>query len=296
MTKGMMIHTDGSRVLIRRKTRVRPYMLVFYLLLLLSAVIVLVPFWWTVSTSFEKITSYAMPYPPRFWPQTFTMLNYTLVTTNMDMWLYLKNTVFVALIDLALQLFTASLAGFVFSKGRFPGKNVLLLLVLSNMMVPFETRLMPVYQIIRGLGLNNTYMGIVLPGVMTNAFNIFLIKKFCDDLPYELLEAGIIDGANKPRIYLSIFLPLMGPVLATLAVLAIMASWNDLLWPIIVANKTTMHTVQVGLSIMTNNPALQSHAGMATAASVLSIVPLALVFIFMQRYIVQSVAATGIKQ
>lgn len=285
-----------AKVLKVSRPRYRPFMLLFYLLLLIVAVIIIIPFWWTCTTSFEKITTYAMPYPPKFWPENFTWFNYQLVLTNLDMGLYLKNTGIVTLLDAVLQVITASLAGFVFSKGRFPGKNMLLLLVMSNMMVPFETKLMPVYQMIRALGLNNTYLGIVLPGVLTNAFNIFLIKKYCDDLPYELLEAGVVDGASKGRIYVSIFLPLMGPIVATLTVLTVMNTWNDLLWPVIVANKTSMHTVQVGLSIMTNDSAQQSHAGMATAASVLSILPLAAVFIFMQRYIVQSVAATGIKQ
>lgn len=291
---GQVLARAGTRA----PTRFKPYMLVFYAFLLLGVVIVLVPIWWMVSTSFDKLNSLAMPMPPRFWPARPSWFNYELVLNNMDMGRYLKNTGIVVAMDAVLQVFTASLAGFVFSKGRFPGKPFALILIMSNMMIPFETRLMPVYQFIRFLGLNNSYLGIVLPGVMTNAFNIFMIKKFCDDLPYELLESGVVDGASKFRIYWSIFLPLMSPILATLVVLTVMNSWNDLLWPLIVANNPKMYTVQVGLSIATNNSAdpASKHAGMATAASVLSILPLAVVFVFMQRYIVQSVAATGIKQ
>lgn len=296
MAKQETMSPVQQRVYVKRHRRIKPFVIVYYLLLTIAAIIVIVPFWWTLATSFEKITTYAMPYPPRFWPTNFTMFNYELVTINMDMPLYLKNTTIVAVMSAVLQVFTASIAGYVFSKGRFPGKSIILLLIMSNLMIPFETKLMPTYQIIRGLGLNNTFMGIVLPGILTNAFNIFMIKKYCDDLPYELLESGVVDGASKFRIYWSIYLPLMGPVIATLIVLTVMNAWSDLLWPVIVANKTSMYTVQVGLSIMTNDPSLQSHAGMATAASVMSILPLAIVFIFMQRYIVQSVAATGIKQ
>lgn len=298
VTKSMLTRADGTTRLVRQRVRVKPYMLVFYALLLIGVIVVLVPIWWMVSTSFDKMKSLAMPTPPRFWPKTPSWMNYELVLGNMEMGRYLRNTGIVVVLDALLQVFTASLAGFVFSKGRFPGKSFVLLLIMSSMMVPFETKLMPVYQFIRFLGLNNTYLGIVLPSVLTNAFNIFMIKKFCDDLPYELLESGVVDGASKFRIYFSIFLPLMGPIIATLVVLTVMNAWNDLLWPLIVANKPQMYTVQVGLSIATNNQAdaTSKHAGMATAASVLSILPLAVVFIFMQRYIVQSVAATGIKQ
>lgn len=298
MASQLLTRADGSTKTVRQRVRVRPYMVVFYALLLLGVVIVAVPIWWMVSTSFDKLNSLAMPTPPRFWPATPSLFNYQLVLNNMEMVQYLTNTVIVVVLDALLQVFTASMAGFVFSKGRFPGKPFALLLIMSSMMIPFETKLMPVYQFIRLLGLNNTYLGIVLPGVLTNAFNIFMIKKFCDDLPYELLESGVVDGANKFRIYFSIFLPLLGPIIATLVVLTVMNSWNDLLWPLIVANKPSMYTVQVGLSVATNDTsgAASKHAGMATAASVLSILPLAIVFIFMQRYIVQSVAATGIKQ
>ena len=296
MASSVLHLADGTTKKVKERVRFKPFMALFYFILLVSAAIVIIPFWWTCTTSFEKITSYAMPYPPQFWPTTFTWFNYELVLNNIEMGLYLKNTTIVALLDALLQVLTATVAGFAFSKGRFPGKSLLLLFIMSNMMVPFETKLMPIYDIIRAMKLNNTYMGIVLPGIMTNAFYVFLIKKYCDDLPYELLEAGVVDGANKFRIYVSIFLPLMGPVIATLVVLTIMNTWNDLLWPVIVSNKPSMYTVQVGLSIMTNDTAQQSHAGMATAASVLSILPLAAIFIFMQRYIVQSVAASGIKQ
>ena len=279
----------------RKKFRFQPAFLVFYSILILTSVIVIIPFWWTIATSFEKMTSYAMPYPPKFWPNTFTFFNYELVFKNTDLLLYLRNTIFLAVINVILQISTASLAGFTLSKGRFPGKNVMLLVIMSCMMVPFETKLMPTYEIIQGMKLGNTYLGVVLPGVLTNAYNIFLIKKFCDDLPYELLEAGTVDGANKMTIFTRIYLPLLGPILATLTVLCVMGTWNDLLWPIIVCSKPEMYTIQVGLSVMSNS-SQQAHAGMATAASVISILPLSLVFIFMQRYIVQSNAVSGIKQ
>lgn len=280
---------------IKHKRHFKISVLIFYTILIFNAFIVIIPFWWTMSTSFEHITTYAMPYPPKFWPENFTLFNYQLVTQNMDILLYMKNTLIVVFLNAVLQIIISSMAGFALSKGKFPAKNVFLLIIMSNMMIPFETKLMPTYDIIRILGLTNTYSGIVLPGIMTGAFNIFLVKKFCDDLPYQLLEAATIDGAGKFRIYWQIYLPLLGPALATLTVLCTMGTWNDLLWPIIVCSKPAMYTIQVGLSVMTNS-AQQAHSGMTTAASILSILPLTLIFIFMQRYIVQSIAVSGIKQ
>ena len=204
------------------------------------------------------------------------------------------NTMIIVLLSVALTLAISTLTGFCFSKGRFKGKGILLLIILSNMMIPFETKLMPTFLFVRALGLTNTFMGVVLPGVLTTAMYIFFIKKFCDDLPNDLYEAGVIDGAGKFRIYWQIFLPLMGPVIATITILNIMGCWNDLLWPLIILTKSNMKTIQIGLSIYSDQNV--QHAGVATAMSVISVLPLTAMFIFLQKYIVQSIAATGIKQ
>ena len=164
------------------------------------------------------------------------------------------------------------------------------------MMVPFEIKLMPIYNIVKGMGLNNNFLGVILPGVMTNAMFIFFIKQFCDNLPNDLYEAGVIDGANKVRIYAQIFLPLMGPVVATLVVLDVVNVWNDLLWPMIVLTDVNLSTIQLGLVRYNTGANGQVHAGIQTALSVLSVLPLAIVFCFMQKYIVQSIAASGLKQ
>lgn len=287
--------TNGKTIKVHEKIRFRPYMAVFYVLLVIFAAIVIVPIWWMVANSFETIRSYAFPNPPNFWPKNFTWNNYKLVMMNTSIMANLKNSAAVTGLDVVLNLFIASIAGFVFSKGRFPGKKVLLLMIMSSMMVPFEIKLMPIFNIIQTMGLNNTYLGASLPGSLTAAFNIFMIKKFCDDLPDALLESAVVDGASKFRTFLQIYLPLMGPIIATLTVTTVMASWNDLLWPMIVLSKTEMRTVQVGLSSLTNST-FGPHSGMTCAASCLSILPLAVIFVFMQKYIVQSVAATGIKQ
>lgn len=268
----------------------------YYAVLILMGLIILLPFVWLVSTSFDYFKSYSLPFPPRLLPKDWSVFNYQMALLNVPILRYLKNTVLIVILDVILNVFVATLTGFCISKGKFPGKNLIMIFILSNMMVPFETKLMPIYQIIKSFGLNNQFMGVILPGVMTNAMFIFFVKKFCDDLPNDLYEAGVIDGAGRFRIYAQLFLPLMKPIVATIIVLDVVNVWNDLLWPMIVLNKGELYTLQIGLVLYNANANGQVHAGIAVALSILSVIPLAIVFTVMQKYIVQSIAFSGIKQ
>ena len=281
-----------------KNKRVEIFRIVYYTFLTISAIIILVPIFWMLSASFDRINTYELPFPPRFLPGNPSLFNFTLVIKNMRILTFIKNTVIVASLSVALQLLIVPLAGFAFSKGRFPLKALILLAIMSSMMVPFETRIMPIFLLMRQWNLSNTYLGVILPNVMTSAFFIFLLKKAFDDLPNDLMESAYIDGASRLRIYAQIYLPLVGPMLATMVVLDVLAVWNDLLWPMIITNKVNNSTIQVGLAMFASGSAdnISRHAGMASAASMLSILPLALVFIFCQRYIVQSIAVSGIKQ
>ena len=274
------------------------FRVIYYAVLIFSAIIILVPIIWMLSASFDRINSYELPFPPRFLPANLSLFNFELVIKNMRILTFIRNTVVVALLSVALSLLIVPLAGFAFSKGRFPLKTVILLAIMSSMMVPFETRIMPIFMLMRSWKLNNTYLGIILPGTMTSAFFVFLLKKAFDDLPNDLMESAYIDGASRLRIYLQIYLPLVGPMLATMVVLDVLGVWNDLLWPMIIVNKINISTIQVGLAMFASGSAdnISRHAGMASAASMLSILPLAIIFIFCQRYIVQSIAVSGIKQ
>ncbi len=269
---------------------------VYYTVLTIFSLSILLPFFWLVSTSLDKMDTYSLPFPPRLLPHNFTFFNYELALQNIPILEYLLNTVIIVLISVALNIFISSISGFALSKGRFPGKNIILLFILSSMMVPFESKLLPTYSIINEIGLSNNFLGVVLPGVMTNAMFIFFIKNFCDSLPSDLYEAGVIDGAGKFRIYAQIFLPLMGPVIATLIVLDVIGVWNDLLWPMVVLTDSNLQTIQLGLVRYNTGSNGAVHAGINTALSIMSILPLSLVFCFMQRYIVQSIAASGMKQ
>jgi len=267
---------------------------VYYCVLGFAAIVTIIPFVWMSSTSFDRVYTYELPYPPRFIPANPSMFNYEIAFMNMPLLRYMINTMVIVILSVILTVAISTITGFCLSKGRFKGKGIILLIILTNMMIPFETKLLPTFNFIHMFGLVNTYLGVVLPGVLTTAMYIFFIKKFCDDLPNDLFEAGIIDGAGKFRIYFRIFLPLMGPVVATIIILVVMGCWNDLLWPLCVLTRTEMKTIQIGLSMYSNQDV--RHAGVATAMSVVSVLPLTALFIFLQKYIVQSIAATGIKQ
>lgn len=279
-----------------KKKKIKASMIVTYILLTIFALIIIVPFFWFVSTSFDYVKSYSLRFPPRLWPEEFSTFNYKMAITNVPMLNYLKNTIVIVALSAVLNILTATLAGFTLSKGKFPGKTVILMVILSNMMVPFETKLLPMYQIIRMIGLNNTALGVVLPGVLTNAMYIFFVKTFCDGLPDDLYEAGRVDGAGIIKIYGKIYFPLLTPIIATIIVLDAINVWNDLLWPMVVLTQQKGYTVQIGLQMYNAGASGTTHAGTALALSVISIVPLSIIYVFCQKYIVQSIAFSGIKQ
>ena len=285
-----------SAVRYDEKRRFHGYHVLYYGFLTVMALAILIPFVWLISTSFDRLKTYSLPFPPRLLPKTPTLFNYQMALNNVPIIKYLLNTLCILVLNVAMSLFVSTLSGFVFSKGQFKGKKLLFILVLSSMMIPLETKLMPMYNVVRAFGLSNSFLGVALPGATTCSMYIFFIKQFCDDLPYDLFEAGVIDGAGKFRIYWRIFLPLMGPVIATIVVLDVVSVWNDLLWPMIALTDNNLSTIQLGLVRYNSGASGQVHAGIQTALSVLSVLPLAVVFCFMQRYIVASIAATGIKQ
>lgn len=279
-----------------RKKKVKPATVVSYVILTIFALIVLVPFIWFVSTSFDYVKSYSLRFPPRLIPKEFSTFNYKMAFSNVPMLSYLKNTVIIVALSAVLNVITSTLAGFALSKGKFPGKKIVLVFILSNMMVPFESKLLPIYSTIRNMGLNNNALGVVLPAVLTNAMYIFFVKTYCDGLPDDLYEAGKVDGAGILTIYGKIYFPLLTPIIATIVVLDAINVWNDLLWPMIVLTKQSSYTVQIGLQMYNSGASGTTYAGTALALSVISIIPLSIIYIFCQKYIVQSIAFSGMKQ
>jgi multiple sugar transport system permease protein len=204
----------------------------------------------------------------------------------------LFNSLLVAGLTTLGQLVTCSMAAYAFSRMRFRGSNVLFLLYLATLMVPRQVTITPLFILVRNLGWINSYSGLILPGLFS-AFGTFLLRQYFASLPRELEEAAFLDGASHWTVFTQVILPLAGPALATLAVFAFMASWNGFLWPLFVVRDPELMTLPVGLATLHGRYLTQWNLVMA--GSVITVVPMLIVYLLAQRYFVQGVVLSGIK-
>jgi multiple sugar transport system permease protein len=258
--------------------------------LALGALITAFPLIWMLLSS-VKPQSEAIDYPPRLLAQEPTFEYYVQLFTELDFGRYLVNTLIVVAIGAVGLLFMA-MAGYAFAKYDFRGKGGLFFLVLATMMIPVQVTMIPTYLILIGFKLTNTLVGIALP-TLVSGFGIFLFRQFMSTIPTELLEAARLDGAGEFRTFLTIVLPMSKPILAVQAVLAFIAGWNSFLWPLIIASDQNLYTLSVGLALLNQQLAVNPSLQMA-AASVM-VVPILIVFIIFQRYVVQGFALSGLK-
>jgi multiple sugar transport system permease protein len=266
---------------------------IVYAILILGTIVTLVPFLWAILTSF-KTASEIIRIPPTFFPQHWTLKSYITIFTDPQVPLlrFFFNSLFVAGMHVFITLFTSSLAGFIFAKYRFWGRNASFGFILAQMMVPFQVVMIPSYLILMKLHLVDSLWGLIIPG-MVDAFGIFLMRQFIEGVPNELIDAARIDGASEFRIYWNIILPQLGASLAALGIFNFMASWNDYLWPLIVI--TTRERRTLPLLLTWYNSAHGTRYDLTMAASVLVMLPILVVYIFFQRWIVKGVALTGFK-
>jgi len=262
-----------------------------HVLLAVGLVATIAPFLWMLSTSFKSSSS-IFTYPPQLIPSQFTLIHYKNLFEKIKFITYFKNSITIAFSITFLNLFLNSLAGFAFAKYRFPGKEKLFTLLLATMMVPGQVAMMPVFLILKNLGLLNTFMGLIIPGA-SGVFGIFFMRQFMLTIPNDLIDSARIDGCSEFRIYWNIMLPLCKPALATLAIFTFMGSWNEFLWPLIIMTKETMYTLPVALANL--NGQYNTEWGLLMAGSVVVLVPVLLVFICLQRYFMRGIALTGIK-
>jgi multiple sugar transport system permease protein len=264
-----------------------------YLILFSGLFFTLLPFVWMVLTSF-KPSSEILRTPPTFFPEKFTVESYKTILTDPTVPLarFYANSLFVSLSRVAITLFTSSLAGYVFAKFHFFGKNLYFALVLATLMIPFQVVMIPLYLILVKLHLINTLWGLIIPG-MVDAFGIFLIRQFVEGIPSELLEAARIDGASEFHIYWRIVLPQLGPALAALGIFTFMATWNDYLWPFIVITDHQKRTLPLILIWYNSQHGRRYDIGMA--AGVLVLIPIVIVYFLFQRWIVKGITMTGFK-
>ena len=222
----------------------------------------------------------------------FTLDNYVEGVESFDFIRYFANSVFVTTTATILTLIVNSMAAFALSKYEFPGRNAIFVLIISTLMVPLSVILVPVYLLIVSLGWNNQLIGVIIPTIATPT-GVFLLRQYMLTIPDELIESARIDGASEWRIYLQIILPLAGPALAVLAIFSVMWRWNDFLWPKIVLLRSEVFTLQVGLESFQGDLTIQPH--LILAMTVLTLLPITLVFGILQRYITTGIATTGMK-
>jgi multiple sugar transport system permease protein len=260
-----------------------------YLFLGLGALTMVIPFIWMVSTSL-KVIGEVFAYPPQWIPATPQWSNYVELFHVMPFRRYFLNTLYVSLADTALELTTCSLAAYAFARMEFPGRDKLFLMYLATMMIPGQVTLIPRFIIMRYLKWIDTYRALIIPAAFS-AFGTFLVRQYFLTLPPELDDAARMDGCSSFGIYWRVILPLATPILATLAIIAFMSRWNDLLWPLVIINSAEKRTLTVGLAAFvgeysTNWPALM-------AGTTLSILPILTVYVLGQNYFVRSIALTG---
>lgn len=264
---------------------------IIHLILISGAVTMMFPFLWSVLTSFKEQTE-STRFPPTFFPLSWHPENYIAAWQLVPWTRYFVNTIFVAGMTTFLVLLTSSLAAYAFARMEFRGKNVLFVLFLATMMIPAEVTLIPNFVIIKNLGWYNTYFALIVPWA-TSVFGIFLLRQFFLGLPGELYDAARIDGCSELRFFVQIALPLARPALITIALLTTLGTWNSLLWPLVVTGSEDMRLLQVGLT------AFQSETGsfynLQMAAAMFTTLPVIVLYFFLQRYFIETVAASGVK-
>jgi multiple sugar transport system permease protein len=275
-----------------RRSWVRPNRLLLYAILLLITLFFVLPLLWMVSTAFKD--ELAIYTDPGFIPKSPTLDNFKFVLTasgDTPVFRWLLNSIAVATVGTALTVLLTSLSAYAFARMEFRFKNFLFSFLIATLLLPSVMFLVPQFVIIAGLGLYNTLPAIMLPG-LAGVFGVFFMRQFFLGIPTELEEAAYVDGANRLKIFWSIILPLSGPALATLAVISFLGFWNDYLWPIIACQGAGC-TLPPGLRNFQGQ--YSAKYGLLMAGALLAAVPMIAVYIFAQRFIIQSVTSSGIK-
>jgi multiple sugar transport system permease protein len=265
--------------------------------LLVGSVLMVGPFLWAIGTSLKSPAD-VFASPPQLIPHPFTLHGYTDVFTVLPFPRYLLNSVIVSVSIVTLNVIFGTAAAYAFAKLRFPGRNLIFSALLITLMVPFQVNLIPLYRIMVDLhnvssliGVN-TYFGLIAPSAV-QVFGIFLMRQYISTIPDSILESARLDGASEMRILRSIIFPLARPAVATLAIFTFVTAWNDFLWPLIITNSENMRTLPVGLALLSRKNSVNWTDTMA--GTVLTILPMLLVFAVLQRRFVEGLTAGAVK-
>ena len=265
-----------------------------YGILIAGCILTLIPFVWTILASFKTHAEIIDPAQRTFLPRNFTFDNYTTIFNDPSLPLgrFYANSLFVALSNVAIHTFTSALFGYVFAKFNFRFKRLLFAYILATLMIPFQLTMIPSYLILLEFDLTNNLLGLVALSWF-NAFGIFLMRQFMQSIPDELLDAARVDGASEWQIFARIVLPQVLPALATFGVLVFISNWNSYLWPLIVLQDVEVRALPIILTWY--NDRHTSNLGLQMAASILIVMPILVVYLFLQRWVVRGFTLSGLK-
>jgi len=262
------------------------------LILAVAGVLLLMfPIYWMLRISVAG-TDELSSLPVSLWPRDWEWRNYVEPWAQYPFLRWTANSVVIAVVSVVATVLINLCAGYAFAKLRFPGRNLLFLLIISTLMVPVQVIMIPQFQIVVDLNLLNSLGGVILPR-LAEAFGLFMARQFFLSIPDELLEAARCDGAGHLRTFRSVVLPLSGPLIAVLVIFTFMWRWNEFVWPLIVLTDSNSYTLPVGLQFLIQQ--FSSNFGPLLAMSFLSILPMLIVFAIFQRYFVEGIARTGIR-
>lgn len=277
-----------------RKSRLTGTRAILFVVALVVAAAFAFPIYFMVTTSFKAETE-VFATPLHWLPHHFQGPgNYVHAFEIEPVARFLLNTTVVAVLDVSFTIFFSALAGYGFAKYRFTGNRILFYLVISTMMIPIQVLLVPLVIEMQNFGWNNTYLGLIVPGIL-NAFGVFMMRQFCYGIPDEILSAARIDGASEPRIFGQIVFPLLAPASAGLGIIIFVWAWNNFLWPLVIVQSKELTVLAVGLTAFSQPYEWLPMWTDAMAVSTLATLPVAMLFIFFQRYFVEGLTAAAVK-
>lgn len=284
-----MSHPHDPLPSIARRERLTRFAL--YGLLVIGALLALMPMLWMVSASLMP-TGEASTFPPHLLPSSATLSHYRDMFTRLSIGRYLFNSAFISIVVTGASLAINSAAGYAFAKLRFRGREKTFRFLSAGLVLPVQVAMLPLFLLLKNMHLINTYWGVIIPG-LASIFGIFLVRQYALSIPDEMLDAARVDGASEGRIFWSIVVPGILPILATLAIWTFLATWNDFMWPLIVLSDESHYTLPVALANLSGEHVQDTELMMA--GSVITVIPVMLVFLFLQRYYIQGVMAGSVK-
>ena len=275
----------------RRPGARRTGSVLIWIAVVLGAVAMIFPLYWMLATAIRPRSEVFQPVVSLI-PQVLTLENFGNIAQRHPFLTWVMNSTFIAVIAVVITVSANLLCGYVFAKFRFPGRDILFFAILGALMIPIQVILVPEFLVTSWLGLLNSPWGVILPRA-AEAFGVFMVRQFMVSIPDELIEAARLDGASEMRIFLRIVLPLSKPIIAVLVIFTFMWRWNDFAWPLVVLTDQELFTLPLGLNLLRGeaNP----DWGGVMALALISLLPMLLIFLIFQRYLVQGIASTGLK-